>query len=159
MKKPTTKRLRAKKNKRIVCFSIKKIFLILFFCLFLYGCKQKPRVEINDVIIEVELAETIEERAKGLMYREKLDKMSGMLFIFDEEQTRSFWMKNTLIPLDIFFIDANNIIVDIQTMDPCKNDPCISYASKKPAMFALEVNSGFAEKFNISEGNTFKILI
>lgn len=137
---------------------IKKILLVLFFCLILYGCKSKPRVEINDISIEVELAETNEEKARGLMYREYLDEMSGMLFIFDDEDYKSFWMKNTLIPLDMIFINSDNKIIDITTMQPCESDPCGSYTSKERAKYVLEVNHGFAERFNISEGDFVKIL-
>ena len=91
------------------------------------------------------------------MYRKHLGEKEGMLFVYNEERILSFWMKNTLIPLDIIFIDKGNIIVDIKTMLPCENNPCPSYASDKPAMYALEINAGAAEKFNISAGDNIEI--
>ncbi len=133
---------------------MKKIYLIIFLVTLLIGCgKATNYIKINNNVIEVELAKTPQEKGIGLMYREYLEEDSGMLFIFDGEKTRTFWMKNTLIPLDIFFIDSNNNIVDIQTIQPCKNDPCASYKSKEAAMYALEVNAGFAEKLNITVGD------
>jgi len=137
---------------------MKKIYLIFFIAVLLVGCaKETDHIEIKDKIIEIELAETSQERSVGLMNREYLEENSGMLFIFNDERTRSFWMKNTLIPLDIFFIDSDNTIVDIQTMQPCKNDPCKTYISKNPAMYALEVNAEFAEKNNIKAGDKANI--
>ena len=67
-----------------------------------------------------------------------------MLFIFQQERPQSFWMKNTLIPLDMIFISADLVIVDITTMNPCKTDPCPDYTSKQPARYCLEVNAGYA---------------
>jgi len=94
--------------------------------------------------VTVEVARTPDERAQGLMYRESLDPGKGMLFVFPDAQVRSFWMKDTFIPLDIAYIDAELRIVDIQALEPESTD---SRSSAGPAMFALEVPQGwFAEK-------------
>jgi len=78
------------------------------------------------------------------MYRESLAKGKGMLFVFPDTQIRSFWMKNTFIPLDIAYIDAELKIINILAMEPENLD---SFPSTRPAMFALEVPLGwFAEK-------------
>ena len=111
----------------------------------------------NGKTINLELAKTPQEQQKGLMFREHLDEDSGMLFIFQDEQIRSFWMKNTLIPIDIIFIDKNNIIIDIQTAQPCKKDPCPDYISKSPVKYVLEVNEGYAERNNIKYGDKVEI--
>ena len=94
--------------------------------------------------VRAEVARTPEEREQGLMYRTELAPGRGMLFVFDDLQTRSFWMKDTLIPLDIAYIDENLRITDIQAMEPQTSD---LHPSARPAMFALEVPMGwFAEK-------------
>ena len=116
--------------------------MIVLIGLLLIGCTAEiNQVSINDVVIEVEVADSDEEKARGLMYRESLDEDKGMLFVYDDENERSFWMKNTLIPLDILFIDAEKTIVDIQTMEPCKEEPCRNYISGSEAQYALEVNA------------------
>jgi len=102
---------------------------------------------------EVELAQTPEEQQKGLMYREFLDKDKGMLFIYSQERLLPFWMKNTLIPLDIIYIGADKKIVNIITnAQPCQKDPCPAYASLEPAQYVLEINGGLAESLGIKEG-------
>lgn len=111
-------------------------------------------VEINNNKIKVEIADTPEKRTQGLMHRQSLK--GGMLFIFEEEKTRSFWMKNTLIPLDIIFINKNLKIIDIQQAIPCK-DNCISYISKQPAQYVLEVNHNYTIENNIKVSDNVKL--
>lgn len=113
---------------------------------------------IQNKKISVEIADTSEKQEHGLMYRKKLKTNSGMLFIFQDEAPRSFWMKNTFIPLDIGFFDKNKTLIDIQTMQPVKSvmDSDIpSYASAGPAQYALEVTEGWFEKNKIKKGATF----
>ena len=103
----------------------------------------------------VELAITPEERQRGLSNRESLPADAGMLFVYEEERVLSFWMRETLIPLDILFIDREGRIVDIQTMAP---EPGVStgdlttYRSAEPAMYALEVNAGVADELGLMPG-------
>jgi len=99
--------------------------------------------------VEAEVARTEEERARGLMYRESLAKGKGMLFVFSDSQIRSFWMKNTFIPLDIAYLDAELRIVETQAMEP---ESTTSLPSALPAMFALEVPQGWVEEMGISVG-------
>jgi uncharacterized membrane protein (UPF0127 family) len=97
--------------------------------------------------VTAELAVTPEERARGLMYRKKLEFDQGMLFVFDKEGIRSFWMKNMVIPLDLLWLDRDKRIVHIeQNVPPCEQEPCPTYASQIPAMFVLELKAGSAEK-------------
>lgn len=107
----------------------------------------------NIVKISVEIADDNEETAKGLMYRKKLEENSGMLFIFGNEEYQTFWMKNTVIPLDIIFIDKNSKIVDIKNAVPCKKEPCALYKSSMPAKYVLEVNGNFSINNNIKTGD------
>jgi uncharacterized membrane protein (UPF0127 family) len=99
--------------------------------------------------IGVEVARTASEREQGLMYRESLPEGRGMLFVFSDSQIRSFWMRNTYIPLDIAYIDENLTIIDIQPMEPQTEDP---HPSARPAMFALEVPQGWFAKSGIEVG-------
>ena len=113
----------------------------------------------GEVTVYVELAETPDEVTIGLMHRESLDEDAGMLFIFEDEDFRYFWMKNTLIPLDMIFIDSTLTIVDIKKdVQPCEADPCPLYPSADIAMYVLEVNAGFSEKNGIGIGDKVEIL-
>lgn len=98
------------------------------------------------VEVEVEIADSDAERQRGLMERTELAENAGMLFVFDREQPLSFWMKNTLIPLSIAYIDAEGRIVDIQDMQPLDET---SHPSAEPAMYALEVNQGFFDEHGV----------
>jgi uncharacterized membrane protein (UPF0127 family) len=101
--------------------------------------------------IDVELSQDEEERQLGLMYRDKMAENQGMLFIFDDETTRSFWMKNTVLPLDMIFVNANNEIVTIhKSTTPYSEE---SYGSTKPAKYVVEVNAGFTDKYKIAVGD------
>lgn len=100
---------------------------------------------------EIEFAQGEQQTALGLMFRYKMEENRGMLFIFPEEEMRSFWMKNTYIPLDIIYISAEKQIVSIY-----KNAPALSLDSRPstaPAMYVLEVNAGICDKLNIKEGD------
>ena len=94
--------------------------------------------------VRAEVANTAETRGQGLMYRDAVPDGTGMLFVFDREAERSFWMQNTYVALDVAFIDADFRVVDIQQMEPETTDV---HDGARPAMFALEVRQGwFAEK-------------
>ena len=101
--------------------------------------------------IQVELARTLGEQARGLMFRENLPADHGMLFIYQQDALHSFWMKNTRISLDIIFIDAQRRIVFIaQHTTPFSEEPI---TSPRPCRFVLEVNAGFVEKNQIKAGD------
>jgi YVTN family beta-propeller protein len=106
--------------------------------------------------VYVDIADDPSEHARGLMFKKNLEWNNGMLFVFGDEKTRSFWMKNTLIPLDMLFIDSNLTIIDIkENAQPCieANGSCPSYVSRQPAKFVLEVNAGFAQNKTVSVGD------
>ncbi len=106
--------------------------------------------------VEAEIAKTQQERSQGLMFRESLKKGRGMLFVFPEEGQYSFWMKNTLIPLAVVWINREMEVVHIAYAEPCKSDPCKSYRPKKDALYVLEVRPEFAEA-NIRLGGLVEI--
>ena len=140
--------------------------LVLFFVAIFTGCigsHQKfetTKVTIitskTETVVYSEIADNTYKRTLGLMNRSSLANNAGMLFVFDNEETRAFWMKDTLIPLDIMFIDSKMNIVDVQTMQPCKTIACPKYVSTSPAKYALEVNAGFAEKNGVKVGDRIK---
>lgn len=105
--------------------------------------------------VRAEVASTSAQREEGLMYREEVAPGTGMLFVFDDEAIRSFWMKNTYVPLDIAYMDSSMRIVDIQQMEPRTEE---LYESSDPAMFALEVPLGWFEEHGIREGDQAEIV-
>jgi hypothetical protein len=104
--------------------------------------------------IKVEVVRTEQEKAKGLMFREKLGKEDGMIFVYGKEEYLSFWMKNTRIPLSIAFLDRKGKIVDIQDMFPFSLQ---THVSAFPAQYALEVNQGWFKQKGISIGDVVKL--
>lgn len=96
----------------------------------------------DHVSFDVEVVADQPSRQLGLMHRTELAEGTGMLFVFPGDSAGGFWMKNTLIPLQIAYIDADGGIVDIMEMTPCEADPCPSYTPEGPYRYALEVNSG-----------------
>ena len=105
----------------------------------------------NQVHLNVEVADTDQKRAKGLMHRKELETNSGMLFVFPREQYMHFWMKNTYIPLSIAFIDRQGVIREIQHMKPL--DASIIYSSKSKGLYALEVNRNWFRRNSIRVGS------
>jgi uncharacterized membrane protein (UPF0127 family) len=104
--------------------------------------------------IRLEVADDFEERQQGLMFRTELDEDAGMIFVFTDESPRSFWMKNTLIPLDVVYISSELIIVDIKTMPPCGEQPiCPSYPSQAASRYAVEMNAGTAGDLGMQVGD------
>jgi uncharacterized membrane protein (UPF0127 family) len=110
----------------------------------------------EEVEVRVEIADAPDEQAMGLMNRTALGENRGMLFVFPSEEERSFWMKNTLIPLSIAYIDAEARIVDIQDMKALDDDPP-HYVSSKPALHALEVNKGFFDERGVKVGDRVRL--
>jgi uncharacterized membrane protein (UPF0127 family) len=112
-----------------------------------------PSVCFQNTCFRVELADTDAKRTKGLMDRSVLPQDQGMLFVFDRDEKYSFWMKNTLIPLDIIWIGQNHRVVFIsENTLPCKIENCPSVAPPEPARFVLELNAGTAQKIGLKTG-------
>lgn len=102
-------------------------------------------------VIDIEVADNNQRRARGLMYRKSLPADAGMLFVFDEEEIQGFWMKNTYIPLDMLFVNAGNEIITIHVNTaPLKE---WNYASSQPALYVVEVNAGYCAQKQITEGD------
>jgi uncharacterized membrane protein (UPF0127 family) len=113
------------------------------------------------VTLSVEVADEPQEHASGLMGRESLGPGRGMLFVFEEDSQRSFWMKDTLIPLDMIFMNSSLDIVHVEEdARPCTAScscQCPRYGSGRPAMYVVEANSGFAREHGIAEGQKASI--
>lgn len=141
---------------RLKSRTLKKIWNILLSCLafflvlFSAEAGREKYIKIffpNGVSITAELAISVEERQRGLMFRDKLNPDQGMLFIFKEENFHSFWMKNMKFSIDILWLDQKKRIVHIERhVPPCKNPPCVSYSSEIPAMYILELRAGSVDE-------------
>jgi uncharacterized protein len=123
------------------------------------GCAQQTKgawAEINGSRFRVDVADTAELRERGLMFRRELAKDTGMLFIHEDMSPIAYWMKNTYIPLDILYFDAQKKLVSAQLgVPPCGEQPqCPIYPSAGPAQYVLEINAGLAESLNLKPGDT-----
>ena len=117
-----------------------------------------PSVELGGRTFGVEIAETQEKQALGLMFRDSMPADQGMLFIFPNEARRSFWMKNTRIPLDIMYFDKELKMVSISAdTPPCRVSRCPSYPSAGPAMYVLELNAGTASELGVGPGDKLTV--
>ena len=127
---------------------------ILLMFLFPGANKEQDRVCFGESCYTVELARTPEEQSRGLMERQYLARDSGMLFIFPSEGVYPFWMKNTLIPLDIIWLDSNRSIVFIsRNSQPCGTGECPSINPGKSARYVLELNGGTSDRIGLKEGD------
>lgn len=101
--------------------------------------------------LDIEIADTQYERETGLMYRKSMKENQGMLFIYPEEAMRSFYMKNTYIPLDIIYYSKDSTVVSFQENAKPLDETALP--SEKPAQFILELNAGKVKKWNIEVGD------
>ena len=100
-------------------------------------------------LIQVQLAQNLEQRQIGLMWRKEMPQNEGMLFIFEKPSEQCFWMRNTLLPLTAAFVADDGTIVNLVDMKPMSDD---SHCSKKPVRFVLEMNQAWFAKRNIQAG-------
>lgn len=105
--------------------------------------------------VVAEVAATADQRADGLMYREEVPDGTGMLFVFQDNEVRAFWMANTYVALDIAYMDPSYRIVDIVQMEPLVTE---TYPSSAPAMFALEVRQGWFAQEGIGVGDQAEVV-
>jgi len=108
--------------------------------------------------VQAEIAATEAEREHGLMLRSSLGDLDGMIFVFDAPGLHAFWMKDTLIPLDMIWIDDAGKVVSIaESVPPCKTAECPTYPPRAPASYVLEVNAGFAKKHQLRIGDKLAV--
>jgi uncharacterized membrane protein (UPF0127 family) len=119
-----------------------------------------PRVRMpSGAEYSLELALTPEDQAQGLMFRESLAERHGMLFVFPETAPHHFWMKNTMIPLDMIWLDASGKVLFVSAdTPPCKADPCPTYGPDGPAQSVLEIAGGKAKAEGVAVGTTLGLI-
>lgn len=114
-------------------------------------------VYLKDRAFNLEVVRTHEDMSKGLMFRESLDRNKGMIFVYEDEAKRSFWMKNTKISLDMIFIDSNNKVIEIkENIQPCEAKECESYLSL-PAKYVIEINGGVSSDIGLEVGDVVEL--
>jgi len=140
------------------------IFLVTFLLVTVWLAVQPATADSLPTVIlagqhfTVSIANTPDELERGLMYRQELGPDQGMLFVFPDSAPRHFWMKHTLIPLDILFFDSNARLVSFTyKAQPCRADPCPVYASNAPAKYVLEIPAGTAARDSIRLGEIMTI--
>jgi len=137
------------------CFRLALIALMLLASL--PGCASGglPWVELRGQRFSVEVADDGPERNRGLMFRDQLADGTGMLFLHDIEERQAYWMKNTRIPLDIFYFDSQRRLVSVSRGVPsCSlGDRCPPYPSSGPALYVLELNAGEANRLGVAKGD------
>lgn len=156
----------------MINFIVKTLVLLILFCLALVSCQTQTKKEIKTTEvsfkkegelniykgdslkvgnIDIEIADNAYERQTGLMYRTTMKKTQGMLFVFENESPRSFFMKNTSIPLDLLFINSDNIIISsIENAAPMSEE---SLRSQGPAQYVLELNAGMIDLWKLQNGD------
>jgi uncharacterized protein len=117
------------------------------------GCGSATAAFGDRGTLQVEIADTDEERQRGLMGVTDLPTNHGMVFRWDAPTDGTFWMKDTLIPLSIAFVDANGKVVSVSDMQPCTSDPCPTYAATAPYVTAIEANLGWFADHHVEVGD------
>ncbi|MCX6737872.1 MAG: DUF192 domain-containing protein [Candidatus Parcubacteria bacterium] len=133
------------------------LFVVAAILITFYFSKNKPKILFyNDFGFNIEYAITSQQRTKGLMGRENLNKDEAMFFVFPEQGIYGFWMKNMLIPIDIIWIDKDLKIIYIEhDVPPCKTDSCTLYKPALPSRYVLEIQAGLSQKLNMRIGDNF----
>lgn len=124
--------------------------------------KSKPKNMLcyQNTCFEVKLAQTKAEKRKGLQGRRKLGQNQGMLFIYPKERQLSFWMKDTLIPLDIIWLNKNKEVIKIKhKAQPCKSEPCPTFEPEEKSQYVLEIKGGRSKEIGLKEGKKLKFNI
>lgn len=107
----------------------------------------------QNLSIEVEIAANQQQRETGLMNRPSLPANKGMIFVYNDQELRGVWMKNTLLSLDVLFLNHKaEIVAMLPDLQPCRQNPCPIYSSQLPATYMLEVNAGFINNHQLKIG-------
>ncbi|OGC45243.1 hypothetical protein A2V49_01425 [candidate division WWE3 bacterium RBG_19FT_COMBO_34_6] len=134
----------------IACFVVSIIF-------YLHN-NNYAHVIINDYSFELKIANSLSKQTKGLMYVNNLAEKNGVIFIFDNNQNNKLWMKNTIIPLDMIWVNDRDEIIYIQkNAQPCAQKICRSYGSNDLSKYIIEINAGLCDKYDINIGDKVAI--
>jgi uncharacterized membrane protein (UPF0127 family) len=131
--------------------------LALLSLVVLAGCQQPVlvTVQVDNINARVEVADSEQERQRGLMFRDAMEKDQGMLLVFESEKPLTMWMLNTYIPLDVGFFDARGQLLNVVTMQP--DGGKTMHHSEGPALYALEMNAGWFDHYRIESGARLKL--
>jgi uncharacterized protein len=125
------------------------------------GQRLRPTATVTfpgGVRVQAEIVDTPETIERGLMFRKSLGANEGMLFVFEESGFHTFWMKNTLIPLDIIWIDERWRVISLaESVPPCRADPCPTYPPAGDARYVVEVAAGFARTHRVARGDQLHV--
>ncbi len=153
------------KKKRSTVFSLKPkkamVFLVILALavvpVFLFPVQRL--VCFDNKCIEVEVMDTPEKRALGLMFRQRITNQEGMLFLFDEPRIPTFWMMNVQFSIDIIFVDENlTVEYIVKEAPPCYKEPCERYSPEGEVLYVVEAIKGFSDKFNVTEGQKIRVV-
>jgi len=142
------------------------LILILFLIAIIYQLffnnppLESVEIDLNGTKYNFEIARTLPQKSKGLMNRDKLKSNTGMLFVSEFDMPQVFWMKNTLIPLDMIFVKSDGTILNILTASPEPGTPDNKlklYQSSSPAKYVIEINSGDSQKLKLLPGDIINI--
>ena len=147
-----------KKIIKIVILGVVVLVILLSLLLLLSSDNSLSRACFKEECFEVEVADSPNEQERGLMFYESLEINKGMLFVFNKEANYPFWMKNTLIPLDIIWLNKNYEVVFIsENTQPC-GEICEPIDPKQNAKYVLEINGGLVGEKNIKVGDKLSII-
>jgi uncharacterized membrane protein (UPF0127 family) len=122
-----------------------------------YYYYRQVNVTVNGVGLVADIAETGEQRSKGLAIKDSLNEIEGMLFVFSEPRQYAFWMKDMKFPIDIIWLDSNKTVVHVEhSLDPCGPVSCETYRPGADSLYVLETVAGFADKYGVIEGTKVK---
>lgn len=150
MQNDETKKTRLALKPLVVALLVVSVGVVIFFAIKLQNDTRTIRVK--DATLAVELAQTLDEKSKGLCCRDSLAENSGMLFIYDRPSKRKFWMKDTRIPLDMFWLSSEKKIIHIEENVQPQSFPK-RFGPAAPAQYVLETNAGFAKSHSIKVGD------
>ena len=139
---------------RLLQHFVQRSFKFFLCILFVSGANASEVIPIEKYFSELEIASTYQDRRKGLMFRKELPEDFGMIFVWDSKKIQCMWMRNTFVPLSVAYIDNLGEIIDIYDMVPLSKT---SVCSKKPVLYALEVNQGWFKKKGINVGDILTI--
>ena len=109
------------------------------------------KMELKNEMYKLEIADTVKRKKLGLMYRQSLEKNSGMLFVYSRPGNYRIWMKNTLIPLTVIWLDEQATIIDKKILQPCRSINCPVFGISRPSTFILELHPAEYNRFNIGD--------
>ena len=147
--------------KNIILIIILGIFSYFVYRTFFYTAPlQKTNLKIKDQEYTLEVAKTLSQKSNGLMKRSSLCSNCGMIFVSESPSSQIFWMKNTLIPLDIIFLDGEGKVINIENAVPQPSAPDLQlklYRSTAPSQYVIELNSGDSQKLNLKSGDKIEL--